>query len=235
MVPIDNLCKNEVLEKILEFVKSGKPHLIVTLNTISILHALADEEFFEIINKANLRLADGIGVVLLSKFSKSPVKERIPGVELIYPICELASKNNLKLFFLGAEEGIAGQVKKNLLKSFPKLNVVGIYKGFLNNEEEMNLIKNIKLLQPDIVLVGMGQPLQEKWIYKNLIPAGVPVSIGVGGSFDCLSGKLKRAPLIFQTFYLEWLYRIIQEPERIKKYWGLLKKCACPLFRRRKK
>ena len=218
-IKIDRISKSEVLEKIPGFIKSGRAHLIVTLNIISIFEALADREFFEIINKASLRIADGIGVVLASRLSGNPVKERIPGIDLIYPICEFASKENFSLFFLGADEGITLQVKKNLLKSFSNLKIVGTHKGFFNREEEKSLIEKIRMLKPDIVFVGMGQPLQEKWISENLIPMGIPVSIGIGGSFDVIAGKLKRAPKIFQTLGLEWLYRIIQEPSRIKK-WG---------------
>lgn len=160
-----------------------------------------------------------------SKYRRNILRCRTHGIDLIYKICELENIKNKKIFLLGAEEGIAEKAAKVLSQKYDHLNIVGAEEGIKMNQESGvrndDLIQRINRAKPDIILVAFGAPKQEIWIYENLkkLPS-VKLAIGVGGSFDFISGKIKRAPLIFQRLGLEWLWRLVREPKRIKRIYN---------------
>jgi len=220
---ISNLSKAEVLEKIEGFIKSGRPQLIVTLNVFALVSAQKDKELKDIINSADLSLPDGKGLILAAKLLNLPLKERISGVDLVEELSELAAKKGYSIYLFGAKRGVAEKAAKRLQSSYSGLKVGGAEDGYFTPQDEPKIIERIKKAKVDILLVALGIPRQEKWIRHYLQDLKVPVCIGVGGSFDVISGRLKRAPRWIQDWGFEWLYRLVQEPRRIGRNLSLLR------------
>lgn len=214
-IKFSNLDKKEVLSVIETLIKRKEPSLIITANPLTILSAYKNKSYFEVLKKAKLILADGIGIILVSWILGKKIKQRIPGIDLIPEIFKLAEEKNYRIFLLGSKEEIIEKAQANLKKTYPKANIVGFHHGYFENDGVV--LEKIINSKPDILLVGLGQPEQEEWIAKNLDKIKVPVNIGVGGSFDVISGFVKRAPVFIRKIGLEWLYRFIQNPPRLKK------------------
>ncbi|HHU60861.1 MAG TPA: WecB/TagA/CpsF family glycosyltransferase [Natronincola sp.] len=217
-IAFDRVTLKEAVEKIAVFVSDQKPHLIVTANPETVMCAKVDQVFSEVLGKASLVVADGIGVVWAGKVLKSPLPERIPGIELTEQVLSRAAKEGWKVYLLGSEKGVAAKAAENLLGNLPELNIVGTWHGyFKSGAEEKAVIRRIKAAKPDILLVALGVPRQEKWLAAHLGFMKVPVAIGVGGSFNIWAGTQKRAPVWIRKIHLEWFYRLVKEPKRIKR------------------
>ncbi|MBQ6907730.1 MAG: WecB/TagA/CpsF family glycosyltransferase, partial [Clostridia bacterium] len=204
-VNIDKVTMKDAVKKADSFF-DGKPHMVFTPNPEIILECEKDENLKNIINSADLKLPDGIGIVIASKLLNNPVKDRVSGFDYV---CELL-KTNRSFYLFGGKPGIAQKAADNLINN--GVNVVGFHDGYFNDDRE--IIEDIKEKNPDILIVCLGAPKQEKWICKNLKKLNVPVSIGAGGSLDVLAGEVKRAPEIYQKLCLEWLYRTLKEPKK---------------------
>ncbi|MBC7327691.1 WecB/TagA/CpsF family glycosyltransferase [bacterium] len=211
------LKEKEVLRKICEFIAEGGFHYIVTCDTYSFVVASKDKEFSSIVRGADIVTPDGMGVVLGARLLGLPVKERVAGADIVVKLFPIAEKHGWKLFFLGGAEGIAEKAKENVLKNFPSLQIVGCHNGYFGENEEGKVIEKIKNSDADILIVGMGIPKQEKFIWRNREKLNVKVAIGVGGTLDVLAGKVKRAPHFMRRIGLEWLYRLICQPSKIEK------------------
>jgi len=220
-VKIDNLSLSSVLEKIGQFFQSGQ-HQIATVNPEFIMAAQKDEEFKNILNKCDLSVADGFGLVLAARRRGEKLIQRITGVDLMKEICHLAADQNRSVFLLGAKKkGVVEQTARQLISEFPGLKVVGAERGFRHwhrHFSDEKLITIINRRQPEILFVAFGQVKQEKWIYYNLpkMPS-VKLAMGVGGAFDYISGRVKRAPRFMRSLGLEWLYRLIRQPWRLPR------------------
>ncbi len=253
-VRVDKIAAGEILGEIENFLSSDdSQHYLVTLNPEMAVEARRDSYFQNIINKADLVIPDGTGIILAGKIinRRIPLK-KISGIDLIYKICEADFVKNKKIYLVGGEERIAKKAAEALSKKYDYLNIVGAEEGLeipntkyqipnqyqiskslkissiqypvsSNNLSELNnkLIQRINKAEPDILFVAFGSPKQEKWIADNLkkMPS-VKLAMGVGGSFDFISGKIKRAPLAFRNLGLEWLWRLILEPWRIKRIYN---------------
>lgn len=221
---IDNVTMDESINKIDKLINLKKNSYVVTPNVDHIVKLDRDLEFKKVYDEADLVLADGMPIIWASKILRKPLKEKVSGSDLFPKLCEHASKKGYKVFFLGAREGVAKKASENLKNRYQNLNVVGVYSpsfGFESNENEnlkiINLIKNVN---PDILFVGVGAPKQEKWIYENISKFNVPISLGIGASFDFVAGSVKRAPVWMQNIGLEWFYRFCKEPRRMfKRYF----------------
>ncbi len=222
-VKIDKLTTKEVLEKIEEFLLSDKQYQIVTLNSEMILGAQKDEEYFYILNNADLSVVDGSGL----KFAGLAIGnnlERTPGADLTKKILRIAQNKKLKVVVLNWSGGLSGKenIEKVLAKKYPELKFVveNIEKDFTDFTKTENFAR-LRKFEPDILFVTLGAPYQEKFIYHNLnkIPSA-KLALGVGGSFDFISGKIKRAPLIFRKLGIEWLWRLIMQPWRWKRIYN---------------
>ncbi len=214
-VKIDNLTMDEVLEKIMGFLVDGGQHYVVLPYSEFIVRAQKDGEFRKILNEADLSLCESKGLWHILRFLGKPFKENIAGVDLI---CELGHRSQVAghgLFLLGGREKVVKETRENLVERYPDLKIVGAENGYQDLEQ---VIERINEAKPDALLVGLGFPKQERWIYKNLkkMPS-VKVAIGVGGAFDFISGRTKRAPKFIQNIGLEWLWRLILQPWRIKR------------------
>lgn len=218
---IDNLTMTEALDAIEKLIVADKNAYVVTPNVDHIIQLERGGEIVDVYKHADLILCDGKPLTWISKWYGTPIREKISGSDLFPLLCERAAKKGYKMFFLGAAEGVAAKAAENLEARYPGLDVCGVYSppyGFENNEAEMNKItKMIKDAAPQILIVGLGAPKQEKFIYHNRERLGVPVSLGLGASLDFEAGQIKRAPKWMADHGLEWLYRITQDPKRLAK------------------
>ena len=199
--------------------KKDKKTFIVTANPETFMNAKSDKLLNEILlDKNNLIVPDGIGIVKAANILNIKLVERIPGIDIANFLLDEADKEKKTVFLFGATELVQSKLQKKIKKMYPNLKLIGAIDGYVQNKEDV--FKNIAILKPDIVLVALGIPTQEKLIYKNLKKFDKGIFIGVGGSFDVISGCKKRAPKIFIKLNLEWLYRIIKEPKRIKRFYN---------------
>lgn len=221
---IDNLTMAETLNEIDKLIQKKNCSYVVTPNVDHIVRLEKDEELQKVYKNASLILTDGKPLIWISKWYKTPIKEKISGSDLFPRVCQLAANKNYTMYLLGAAEGVADTAAKNLMKKYPGLNIVGTYSppfGFENNKQEMNKIKTqIQDVHPDILIVGLGCPKQEKFMYYHCKELGVPISFGLGASIDFEAGNIKRAPKWMSNHGLEWLYRFSKEPKRLfKRYF----------------
>ena len=221
---IDNLTMSETLNEIDKLIQKKICSYVVTPNVDHIVRLEKDEELQKVYKNASLILTDGKPLIWISKWYKTPIKEKISGSDLFPRVCQLAANKNYTMYLLGAAEGVADTAARNLMKKYPGLNIVGTYSppfGFEKNEQEMNKIKaQIQDVHPDILIVGLGCPKQEKFMYYHCKELGVPISFGLGASIDFDAGNIKRAPKWMSNHGLEWLYRFSKEPKRLfKRYF----------------
>ncbi len=221
-IPVDNVNREEAINIINGFVNSEAPHFAVAINPEKIIKAYKDCELKEILKKSDLNFVDGIGVIWSAKiFYGARFKERVPGIDLFLNVLHLAEKNGYSVFLLGSTESAINNSVKHLKEDHPDLKIAGFHNGYFDNEKEV--VKIIAKSNADILFVGMGSPKQEKFIFRNLDKLNVRFAMGVGGSFNVLSGEFKRAPEIIQKLGLEWLYRFILDPKRLPRILSLPK------------
>ena len=208
-VPFDALTMTEAVEKVMGFLADDKQHYICTPNPEIVMEAQQDKELMKILREADLVVPDGIGVVWASRYSEILLTERVAGYDLTQNIFSRIAGKNESVYFFGGAPGVASTAARQMKKVYPGLKIVGGHNGYFDAEEEKKIIADIKRLSPSILLVGLGAPKQEKWIYEHLEEVGAKVAIGVGGSFDVMAGNVKRAPKLFRKLGLEWFYRLI--------------------------
>jgi N-acetylglucosaminyldiphosphoundecaprenol N-acetyl-beta-D-mannosaminyltransferase len=200
---------------IINIIADKIPAQIVTLNSLMFNAALRDDELGEAVTRARLIVADSVGIVWAARFITGKKVQRTAGIDLMADMCSLAEEHGWPVYLFGSGEGVAKAAANTLRLRFNGLKIAGTRNGYFTKEQENSIIKAISETKPAILFVGMPSPLQEKWIRSNLQKLGAPAVMGVGGSFDVLSGKLKRAPIFMRHAGLEWLFRLFQEPKRI--------------------
>lgn len=218
---IDNLTMKETLDEIDKLILKNDKSYVVTPNVDHIVMLETDVELKNIYRDASLILTDGKPLLWISKWYKTPIKEKISGSDLFPLLCEMAAKKGYSMFFLGAAEGVAAKAAENLKKKYNGLKIVGTYSppyGFEKDEiESEKIIDMVKEAHPDILILGLGCPKQEKFVYHYCKDLGVPISLGLGASLDFEAGNIRRAPKWMSNHGLEWLYRLIKEPKRMFK------------------
>lgn len=218
---IDNLTMSEALDSIDKLISENNNSYVVTPNVDHIIQLERGGEIVDVYKHANLILCDGKPLIWISKWYGTPIKEKISGSDLFPLLCQRAAKKGYTMFFLGAAKGVAAKAAQNLMTRYPGLKVVGTYSpsyGFEKDPKKTEkVIHIIKKANPQILIVGLGAPKQEKFIYENRKKLGVPVSLGLGASLDFEAGNIKRAPKWMANHGLEWLYRITQDPKRLAK------------------
>ncbi|WP_425805990.1 WecB/TagA/CpsF family glycosyltransferase [Desulfitobacterium sp. Sab5] len=213
-VKIDKSSMRESVEYIQRAIERKEKTWVVTANPELIFAAGADARLKQLINRAQLVTPDGIGVVWAAKRLGYPVPERVTGIDLLEALFPAAGENKWRIFFLGSKPGVADLAAKKVIEKHP--GIIGeTQHGYFEPEEQAEILERIRKFQPDLLLVGLGAPRQEFWIASH--PDLATVNIGVGGSFDALAGLNKRAPRWIQGVHLEWLYRLIKQPQRIKR------------------
>lgn len=217
-VLIDRVNVSSALDRVRDFLRSGKTNQIVTVNLDFVAIARRDPDFRETLNRADLAVADGMPLVWVSRMGDDPLPQRLTGVELVDECCELAVETDTSIFLLGAAPGVADLAAERLRERFPGLRIVGVYAppfGRLSDEENERILQTINAARPDFLFVALGAPQQDMWIRANRDRLDVPVCMGVGCVLDLLAGVVSRAPAWMQHAGLEWLYRLLQEPSRL--------------------
>ncbi len=218
-IPVDCISREEILEKIAGFLKEIDRFQIVTPNPEIILEAQKNPVFRKTLREAALSIPDGTGIVWAASLLHKRRIQRITGVDLMRAICK--DFGNHKIFLLGATEEVNLRTKETLEKKHPGIQIVGNYSGTPSGNLEKIICNMINTSQAEILFVAYGAPKQELWIARNLPHLKtVKVAMGVGGSFDFISGHKKRAPLWMQRIGLEWLFRLMQEPARIGRIFN---------------
>jgi len=222
-VRVDNVSMEEAVTGVKKLFRSGKKGYIVTPNPEMVVAARSDREFAQILNDANLAIADGIGLVWASRILGTPLKERVAGTDLFLNLCAEAARRGGKVFLLGGREGIAARVAGELKKRYPKLRIAGTFAGDRSERGDKETVAVIKKASPiDLLFVAYGHGKQERWIARNLEKVPVKVAMGVGGAFDFIGGKVPRAPMFIQRLGLEWLFRLTKQPRRIRRQLVLI-------------
>lgn len=220
-IPVDAVTMAEAVEKVGRFIEEGGKHVIFTPNAEIIMQAQRDSELKDILKNADMLTADGAGVVLASGMLGNRLPEKVSGVDLVQEIFRTFASKGLRCFLFGARPGVAEEAAVNIIKDNPGIVVAGCRNGYFSDEECDEIIAEINKSAPDILLVALGAPKQEKWISKHLDKLDVKVCIGVGGTLDVLSGKVRLAPEFFRKSGLEWFYRLCREPRRAKRMLDL--------------
>lgn len=217
-LPINSLKADEVVGTLECLILSGGTHQICTVNVDIWLNALADPHLHRIVAGSSLVFPDGMPLVWASGLLGCPLAERVTGVDLVPRLAELSARKGYKIFLLGAKPGVADRAARLLERNFPGVQIVGTFAPAEDNLIRMDhteILRKIHAVSPDILLVAFGNPKQEKWIWMHRKRLGVPLSMGVGGSFDILVGDNWRAPRWIQRCGLEWAMRFMQEPVRL--------------------
>lgn len=217
-----NVCcidMEEALNEVEDIIRDKKPSFVVAINPEKIMKAKKDEGLRKLLNSAAIQIPDGVGVLIASKLKRGSIKKRVTGIDLMQNICKRASQKGYRVFLLGAKPGVAKRAAEILKEKYTGLNICGIRDGYFKDED--NVIDEIRESRADIIFVAMGSPKQENWITGNMEKYNVPLSMGVGGSFDVICGNIKRAPDFMCKMGLEWFYRLIKEPSRYKRMMAL--------------
>ncbi len=209
-------------DKIAEYVKNGeKGKCVYTPNSEIIMVAYRDSEFKDVLNSADMLLADGIGVVYASKIVKNPISQRAAGYDTACKVLEKLSEYEAGVYLFGAAEGVAQKAGEEICKRYPGIRICGVSNGYFDEKREREIIDDINSKKPDILFVCLGAPKQEKWIYAHKDEMDFGVAMGIGGSLDVFAGTVKRAPEFYQKHGIEWLYRLLKQPKRIVRMLDL--------------
>ena len=214
-IKVEVLTKHEIVEKILEFSLTGKGKFITYLNAHCINISFSDYEYRDILQKADLVYAGGQGIVWATKFLGTPLPERVNILDFFNILSQKLIEKRVKIYLLGSYIDVVKKAEE-VLKS-KGLNIIGSSSGFFDAIKEKEIIQEIKALKPDILIIGMGVPKQEKWVNRYSYDLNVNLCWAVGAAFEWLSGIKKRAPRWMIRYGFEWLHRLYQDPSRFWK------------------
>lgn len=222
-VPFDTGTMKETADRAISMMKESGQHIICTPNPEIVMEAQTDSELMGILRAADMVTPDGVGILWASKYAEEKINERVSGYDLVINIFERMKDTDLTVYMFGGAPGVAAKAAEMMAIKYEGLKIVGVHDGYFNAKEENNIIADIKKQKPSLLLVGLGSPKQEKWIYNNLRLTGAKLAIGIGGSFDVMSGNLKRAPELVCKLGIEWLYRLVKQPARFNRMLRLPK------------
>lgn len=234
-VQVHAITSAQTLEWIEAAIAARTPKQICTANPEFIISAQEDAEFMAILNRADLVIPDGVGLLWAARQLGKFLPERVAGSDLVVQLAERGAQRGWRVFFLGAAEGVAARAAEVLQARYSGFNCVGTFSGSPRVEDEAEIISRIHAAQPDILLVAFGHPKQDKWIARNKEKLTVPVSMGVGGSFDFIAGVVPRAPLWLQHLNLEWLYRLGRQPWRVGRIFNAVVRFPLMVLSRRRR
>lgn len=206
---------DELLPKVFERIETKQKSLIVAINPEKIITAKQNPDLKKLLNEAEFQIPDGIGVILASKIQKGNITSRVTGVDMMMRLCEESAKRQKPIFLYGGKPGVADKAAEKLKELYPNILIAGTQDGY--EKDNQKVVDKINAAKPDLLFVAMGSPKQENWINANRDALHPTIYQGVGGSFDVLAGNVQRAPEAFQKVGMEWFYRLMKEPHRIKR------------------
>ena len=230
-VPVHKVNMDQALSRAITFIDGEGKSVIFTPNSEIVMMAKENEELLSAIKKSDMIIPDGIGLVLASKIMKSPLSERVTGIDLMEKILKYCDENKKSIYILGGKPGVSEKALENIGIKYPNINTLGSFHGYFKGHhigqeghtEEIEVLNNINALKPDVLFVAFGAPKQELWIDRFKEEISAKLFIGVGGSVDVYAGTVKRAPMFYQKTGLEWFYRLAKEPWRYKRMMMLPK------------
>jgi N-acetylglucosaminyldiphosphoundecaprenol N-acetyl-beta-D-mannosaminyltransferase len=241
-IPVDDLSEDEAVAAIDRLIASGAAQYMTVVNAAKIVAAIRDEELRQAILESSLVTADGMSVVWASRLLGAGLRGRVTGIDMFERLVEHAAGRGLRVYLLGAREQSVRGTAERLIARHPSLIVAGWRDGYFAPNESETIAREISECRADILFVARGTPAQEKWIRAYIKATGVRFALGVGGSFDHVSGRARRAPVFLQRAGLEWLYRLAREPRRLwRRYligntafmWLVAKQAVTVRLRRR--
>jgi N-acetylglucosaminyldiphosphoundecaprenol N-acetyl-beta-D-mannosaminyltransferase len=214
-VRFDNVTTVEAADQIEYFIRDGRPHMILARNAAIRVMEDQDPWFHQVYEMSDLVTVDGMAFVYLGKLFGRPFKEMTGGPALWYEVLRRAANKGYGVFLLGASEVVLQAAIASLRQRYPDLQIVGHHNGYFKPEQEEQVVDGIQRARPQILMVGMGSPMKEIFLQKNLHRMGVPACVGVGGAIDLLAGVSRLAPMWMRRLCLEWMFRVWQEPGRL--------------------
>ncbi|ULO05369.1 WecB/TagA/CpsF family glycosyltransferase [Paenibacillus sp. 19GGS1-52] len=214
-VPFSKLTLNETTQRLAEHIQKVEPKLfhLITANPEITIAYQTDKLLQTIVKEADLITPDGIGIVMASKRKGEPIPERVTGYDLLLRLLVKGNGQGWSFFFLGTDEKTSLKAVEEVNLRYPNLRIAGRHNGFFSAEEEHYILQEIQESKPDLLILAMGAPYSDKWIYKHKRKLeGVKVVFGVGGSLDVIAGKVKSTPVIWKRLNLEWLHRLLTVP-----------------------
>jgi N-acetylglucosaminyldiphosphoundecaprenol N-acetyl-beta-D-mannosaminyltransferase len=205
----------ELLEVLENKIEKKEKVQVITANPEILSRGFKEEELNKVLKEAEIVVADGIGVVVASRILGEAISNRLPGIEIGEALMRRGEEKGWRFYFLGGKEEVASKAVKELRIKYPQLKIEGFHHGYFKDDEEV--IEDINRANPHVLFVGLGSPRQEYWIRKNREKVNALVMMGVGGSLDVWSGTKKRAPQWVRNLNLEWAYRVICEPQRLRR------------------
>ncbi len=228
-VQFDSVTMAEALDTAEKIITQGKPSYVVTPNPEIVYETMHDPDFAQLIGNAAMILPDGIGIIYAGKILKTPLKQKLPGVDFATNLLELMAKKGYRLFLFGSKPGVAQLAADKMLATTPTLEICGISDGYF--QDEAAKVAEIRAAKPHVLFVCLGSPKQEHFMSNYLEQLQIPLMVGLGGTLDAVAGTVKRAPGWMQKLGLEWFYRLIKEPKRYKRMlrlpkflWAVVKK-----------
>ena len=212
-ISFDDLTREEAAQLGAQLLAEDRFHYVVTPNPEFILAAEKDQAFLDVLNSADLVLADGVGVVYSAKILGKPLKGRVPGIEFAADMLACLNGMGGRLYLLGAKPGVAEEAGRRILAQYPNIVLCGTQDGYFKDEEAALL--KVAAARPDLLFVCLGAPKQEKWMARWGRHTGARLAIGLGGALDVFAGNVERAPESWRRLGLEWAYRLSREPKRI--------------------
>ncbi len=214
---IDAIGMEESVERVAGMMDGGRPCWVLTMNPEFLYRAQCEKELLELAERADMVTPDGVGIVWACRMAGRPAPERVTGIDLMIRLAGRAAIEGWRVYLLGAAPGVAEEAAGRLRRDYPGLPVAGSHHGYFNENESITVAREIRKAGTDLLFVALGAPRQEKWIDKYLLETGARVAVGVGGSFDVIAGRVRRAPRWLMRLRLEWLYRLLSQPSRWRR------------------
>lgn len=218
---LDAIDAEQATDAIMAFAREHRGAQVITLGTEMVVYAQRDERYRAVVNNCALSLCDTVGLLAVARSRGAQLEERVTGVELVEHLCARAAREGVSIFLFGGAPGVAEETARVLQQRYPGLQIAGTRNGFFAPQESPAIAQQIRESGAQLVFAGMGFPRQEFWLAEYLGATGAGAGIGVGGSFDVISGRVERAPEGWRRLGLEWLYRLVKEPSRWRRQLAL--------------
>jgi N-acetylglucosaminyldiphosphoundecaprenol N-acetyl-beta-D-mannosaminyltransferase len=218
-VPISKMTYDETIHHLSRIANGEQRDMyhVVTANPEIVMSASKDEQLKRILLEAGIVTADGIGIVLAAKWKGEPISGRVTGYDMLVRLLEQGNRDKWSFYFLGTDEETSRKAVETIAERYPSIRIAGRHNGFFDKERESTIVEEIKAASPDFLIVAMGAPHAERWIYRNKPLLNAKIVMGVGGSLDVIAGKVKRAPEFWIKLNIEWLYRLLSNPSRWRR------------------